>query len=326
MYIKHVEQARQRRNPLFIKSEFSLVRKENKYCKEKKTRRNPLFIKSEFSRNPKGCCYFVKVIHWRGRSQSFIHQVRILSWMSCSGWAIKIRYLSSKSQSFIHQVRILSWKKPELNGKEAELSWSQSFIHQVRILSSKMCLVCSTSAIHKVAILYSSSQNSLWINPGGIREFKFISRNPLFIKSEFSLYPPSFLFGNILDKKESRNPLFIKSEFSHTKEIAWGVLYDESQSFIHQVRILSWRWRGHPCAQACKGLSQSFIHQVRILSLACLDLIRRRPKKSQSFIHQVRILSLKPKLKPIKAVLDGVAILYSSSQNSLPGEAKSLVN
>jgi len=63
---------------------------------------------------------------------------------------------------------------------------SQSFIHQVRILS---CSYMHDSYIHNslVAILYSSSQNSLSFNADYGRSARtFRRRNPLFIKSEFS--------------------------------------------------------------------------------------------------------------------------------------------
>ena len=68
----------------------------------------------------------------------------------------------------------------------------------------------------EVAILYSSSQNSL------VREILAAAGE-----------------GDEI----SRNPLFIKSEFSQelvTKLTAAGIPCEESQSFIHQVRILSY--------------------------------------------------------------------------------------
>ena len=166
----------------------------------------------------------------------------------------------------------------------------------------------------------------------------------------------------------SRNPLFIKSEFSHSKEVVdkqhpnrVAILYSSSQnslivvksgshfrraslmsqSFIHQVRILSeflnflFKFSTHT--------SQSFIHQVRILSMKkVVDLKTlyggRNPlfiksefspklkelkensthtDTSQSFIHQVRILSGLSFYGYKKRFADFVAILYSSSQNSL---------
>ena len=138
---------------------------------------------------------------------------------------------------------------------------SQSFIHQVRILS--WGILTPRGRPPRVAILYSSSQNSLqhqagtvllWVQEG--------SRNPLFIKSEFSLGSPS-------------------SVSLH------GI--PASQSFIHQVRILSSRCIFTATPQTMRG-SQSFIHQVRILSRIA-GRGRWAQPQSQSFIHQVRILS-----------------------------------
>jgi len=139
-------------------------------------------------------------------------------------------------------------------------------------------------------------------------------RNPLFIKSEFSrrdteLGEPTSIW--------SRNPLFIKSEFSlyYTSPVTGevvifdvAILYSSSQNSLFRTRDL--------CSiKSC--LSQSFIHQVRILSQilrACQravswvailysssqnSLIQRTKHnsalftESQSFIHQVRILSSK---------------------------------
>ena len=94
--------------------------------------------------------------------------------------------LGLKSQSFIHQVRILF---PSLTSTSRFCHGvkSQSFIHQVRILSAKVNAACG-----------------LHVHVDG--------RNPLFIKSEFSLFNKFCLVLH----------LFL-----------W------SQSFIHQVRILS---------------------------------------------------------------------------------------
>jgi len=149
------------------------------------------------------------------------------------------------------------------------LEWSQSFIHQVRILSAYIKSLDVEESFPNVAILYSSSQNSLQksgkqkdrgmgvailysssqnslslLNDKGIYiEWAERCRNPLFIKSEFSLDNPGSLAcldypggirgevailysssQNSLCKKvypddapivwSGRNPLFIKSEFS----------------------------------------------------------------------------------------------------------------
>jgi len=122
----------------------------------------------------------------------------------------------------------------------------------------------------RVAILYSSSQNSLTFAPIGYGDLrKGWGRNPLFIKSEFS-----------------------RGVFLHPVEGP-----PESQSFIHQVRILS-----PPLIIpfiVIEGFgalrSQSFIHQVRILSCTGVRASYYMPRPlraSQSFIHQVRILSM----------------------------------
>ena len=90
----------------------------------------------------------------------------------------------------------------------------------------------------RVAILYSSSQNSL-LATDLCRQPHHPpkSRNPLFIKSEFSHELSGMFNDPVADS--SRNPLFIKSEFS--RGMGWRGLSDDlqSQSFIHQVRILS---------------------------------------------------------------------------------------
>jgi len=73
----------------------------------------------------------------------------------------RLFFYASKSQSFIHQVRILS----TINSERwiiQYLAKSQSFIHQVRILSFRsVCVFNKGGKKMKVAILYSSSQNSL---------------------------------------------------------------------------------------------------------------------------------------------------------------------
>ena len=153
---------------------------------------------------------------------------------------------------------------------------SQSFIHQVRILSERFPF--EVSILLEVAILYSSSQNSLRLCKC-FSTFRRKSRNPLFIKSEFSpltagtaqswtavvaiLYSSSqnSLVSNTSMTirfsmvSVSRNPLFIKSEFSL---VLLGVALSEivwlSQSFIHQVRILS----APPQPLALHGLKYSF--------------------------------------------------------------------
>jgi len=75
-------------------------------------------------------------------------------------------------------------RKAEVDS-ETLFRWSQSFIHQVRILSSKRRMRSACTC--RVAILYSSSQNSLCTSVRIKMCPQWTSRNPLFIKSEFSL-------------------------------------------------------------------------------------------------------------------------------------------
>ena len=191
--------------------------------------RNPLFIKSEFS------------LPLSKRQASILK--------------------SLGSQSFIHQVRILSpHHMPEVD--PPEIPASQSFIHQVRILSQ----------IRKVC---HSRQQFGW----------------------------------------RRNPLFIKSEFSQQASKPSLTAFILSQSFIHQVRILSWAQKEirefrlcdvailysssqNSLLPACPFFSLPFRFRVAILysssqnSLLLLALCAAATVlKSQSFIHQVRILS-----------------------------------
>ena len=195
----------------------------------------------------------------------------------------------------------------------------------------------------QVAILYSSSQNSL----GPVWLYLKIAhalhgRNPLFIKSEFSrgilnLSKTSFWQG--------RNPLFIKSEFSRVNIWPQPVLsYGVSQSFIHQVRILSLFLYALNKREAIERASQSFIHQVRILSryqqgrYTSSSRWGRNPlfiKSEFSHLHSRFKLNtpyrqgrnplfIKSEFSlswPYREIcyysLWNVAILYSSSQNSL---------
>ena len=143
-------------------------------------------------------------------SQSFIHQVRILS-QGKGGerrrgrWARRRNPLFIKSEFSRHlwTAEVHNWV----------VSKSQSFIHQVRILS-----LLDDFADHK-CIDFADC------------------RNPLFIKSEFSQECCQCNIGHL---PASRNPLFIKSEFSPVEfRLHQGTTNPESQSFIHQVRILS---------------------------------------------------------------------------------------
>ena len=226
-------------------------------------RRNPLFIKSEFSHGLQELVKVLRVVNDVGASQSFIHQVRILStntslspaiWLAREGrnpLFIKSEFSRPEnimpisplnpppSQSFIHQVRILSWVNQKCSGGwsgssrnplfiKSEFSLahldedkildgigygSQSFIHQVRILSCESLPETRIRWVPVVAILYSSSQNSLRLLKCPEDGHIFVGRNPLFIKSEFSR-----------EDKDSQSLMECNMR---------------SQSFIHQVRILS---------------------------------------------------------------------------------------
>ena len=143
--------------------------------------------------------------------------------------------------------------------------------------------------IKHVAILYSSSQNSLQ-NWGVANDY-------------CPLWSQSFIHQvRILSGIDIRS---------------WSALIAESQSFIHQVRILSGKTVDRLDWRMLQMPSQSFIHQVRILS--CTQMAGGRNcsvGRSQSFIHQVRILSRHIYGKSPRRCRR-VAILYSSSQNSL---------
>ena len=197
---------------------------------------------------------------------------------------------------------------------------------------------------HPVAILYSSSQNSLSFSSSSSSSKGRGCRNPLFIKSEFSHHS---LWHLMLDYYNCRNPLFIKSEFSHHEgklvaedyvssasrnplfiksEFSPALIADHDRSVGLAVAILYSSSQNSlltntPPSPAIWLASQSFIHQVRILSYGCgriglaLSVSGRNPlfiksefsldtvwiikyldlyNKSQSFIHQVRILSAPP--------------------------------
>jgi len=144
------------------------------------SRRNPLFIKSEFSPFYEG-----------KRGFADFNSVAIL--------------YSSSQNSLLRRIH------PPLF---FFITKSQSFIHQVRILSLMALNAFLWKLLYRVAILYSSSQNSLEIYGEVAKLDSLGGRNPLFIKSEFSpilMCGRSYLTGRILN---SRNPLFIKSEFS----------------------------------------------------------------------------------------------------------------
>ena len=96
----------------------------------------------------------------------------------------------------------------------------------------------------KVAILYSSSQNSLFGTVKTIPLLHFgVEVAILYSSSQNSLGLPPY--GCISKSRTpctgGRNPLFIKSEFSLGGEQHLDDNSILSQSFIHQVRILSRR-------------------------------------------------------------------------------------
>ena len=139
------------------------------------------------------------------------------------------------SQSFIHQVRILSrkgWAQAKVIGG------SQSFIHQVRILSEAI-LVPRLAKAWAVAILYSSSQNSLTKEVAwGVLYDDYLRPSQSFIH-QVRILSKLEKYTSLACNLAGRNPLFIKSEFSQEEENMENKVTIESQSFIHQVRILS---------------------------------------------------------------------------------------
>ena len=182
------------------------------------------------------------------RSQSFIHQVRILS----QGKSSPLQVREMMSQSFIHQVRILSGNMVEF--KVSYFAESQSFIHQVRILS-QTCLQQPRNGGCCVAILYSSSQNSLKTpsspsqpSDGGVAILYSSSQNSLMCT--LALHNVCLrLFQVAILYSSSQNSLF-----EGTPCVCFVDEKGKSQSFIHQVRILS----APPQPLALHGLKYSF--------------------------------------------------------------------
>jgi len=93
-----------------------------------------------------------------------------------------------------------------------------------------------------------------------------------------------------------------------------------SQSFIHQVRILSVPRKDYELLRECFSrvailYSSSQNSLIDLKDVYGGDTAKLR---SQSFIHQVRILSVPRKdYELLRECFSRVAILYSSSQNSL---------
>jgi len=175
------------------------------------------------------------------RSQSFIHQVRILSWL----YLKTAHALHGKSQSFIHQVRILS-----AFGSRMPLG----------ILSTCVAILYSSSqnslqyldeyfldqVSQGVAILYSSSQNSLM--PWGMCvSWPMESVAILYSSSQNSLSLSSVRTRKLSLSAQSRNPLFIKSEFSPRETklssqalgLCVAILYSSSQNSLDTVNLLT---------------------------------------------------------------------------------------
>ena len=238
------------------------------------------------SQNSLPCCQILKSPCCQILSQSFIHQVRILSKEKMRR---EKRGTPCRNPLFIKS----EFSRRPCVGIFSGKVLSQSFIHQVRILSLKEVKNENLwFTLQKVAILYSSSQNSLseiflWRD----------SQRPLWV---------------------CRNPLFIKSEFSQKYRYALGhVRFMTSQSFIHQVRILSWGVQRMDTSLQPRCRNPLFIKSE--FSLGWTLPWRTLPVRalpSQSFIHQVRILSRGSGSKDKRGIWR-VAILYSSSQNSL---------
>jgi len=254
---------RQCRNPLFIKSEFSPVQHFGQEIYGKLSRRNPLFIKSEFS------------------PHLSIECPAFFSKRCCSRNPLFI-----KSEFSHNQPTRYLWRRDR--GRNPLFIKSEFSPGEAMIISLLFKI--------GVAILYSSSQNSLQERMGESEGHR---------------------------RWASRNPLFIKSEFSHGTGIViktCGGL--KSQSFIHQVRILSGVSRNTPFQQMTG--SQSFIHQVRILSgEQHLNEDKVLDGRNPLFIKSE--FSLVLQFYSESSVLR-VAILYSSSQNSLYGHKRKFAN
>ena len=118
-----------------------------------------------------------------GSSQSFIHQVRILSPRRLCGVARNPRsghvaILYSSSQNSLTMVPFVS----DVSGSAVAILYSSSQNSLTKAMSS----VEKMNPL-KVAILYSSSQNSLMCSERKRGQSSIArGRNPLFIKSEFS--------------------------------------------------------------------------------------------------------------------------------------------
>jgi len=98
------------------------------------------------------------------------------------------------------------------------------------------------TSVQGVAILYSSSQNSLLKLPSQGLPLCGCIVAILYSSSQNSL---TFRATDRHNPASRRNPLFIKSEFSLYLCLAHALhgRARKSQSFIHQVRILSPKWR-----------------------------------------------------------------------------------
>ena len=174
-------------------------------------------------------------------SQSFIHQVRILSRLcdehnrNSRGW----------SQSFIHQVRILSQKSYGLEDEDIETGRNPLFIK-----SEFSHLYGETAKLEKidVAILYSSSQNSLLPSSLSLATTRR-GRNPLFIKSEFSLEKYVTLASNLAgvailysSSQNSLNKVTIDLKGLYG-DVAVAILYSSSQNSLSMGNFLKRRRR-----------------------------------------------------------------------------------
>jgi len=100
------------------------------------------------------------------------------------GWNVPDFHLTIWSQSFIHQVRILSYISPADRLAMIKRCRNPLFIKSEFSLLEGLEFYGFSE---QVAILYSSSQNSLYKKSKAVMAEGDGSRNPLFIKSEFSL-------------------------------------------------------------------------------------------------------------------------------------------
>ena len=169
--------------------------------------------------------------------------------------------------------------------------------------------------MRRVAILYSSSQNSLLVT-GTTVSMSLQCRNPLFIKSEFS--PEKSTYDDLVSFiEQGRNPLFIKSEFSlrgFQERMGKGETVRRNPLFI-KSEFSRGGEVSHYHTTAFSGRNPLFIKSE-------FSLRGSSPRESHRHVVAILYSSSQNSLPFIWKLLHRrgllhVAILYSSSQNSL---------